>query len=332
MSFPDPSFEARDPQGSFAQAIAVAAGAGLASAILFGLSAQGSPLSSLLAAAAPMPVMVAGLGFTHWAGLLAALIGALALSLAPSGLLALVYFIALAAPSWHLARLALAPRVMADGTTRWRPLTELTLWAVAIGVLVSTGWVVVVARLAGGDFDAAVDAMAQRLGPAIERFIAASDLPQGVTPYDVAAAMLRALPMAAASSTVSMMLGNLWLAGKVTKTSGLLARPWPDVARELGLPQIALGLLAGGLTMAFLDGFSGQIGWIVAAATFMGFALQGLACAHVLTRGWPQRRTALFALYVTLVVVPWTVLFLGLFGLVDSLFGLRARKFPPSSI
>lgn len=332
MSFPGPSFEARAPQGSFAQAIAVALGAGLASALLFALSAQGALLPSLLAAIAPMPLMAAALGFSHWTGLLAGLIGGLGLSLTSTGLQAVLYFGALAAPSWHLARLALDVRTGPDGAPRWRPLSELALWGVAIGVMVSVGWVMIVARSAGGDFDAALDAMAKKLAPALDQFVASGDMPPGVTMHNVAVAMLRALPVAAAGSTVTMMLGNLWLAGRVTRLSGLLARPWPNVAREFGLPRIGLALLAGGMTLAFLDGFGGQIGWILTAATFMGFALQGLAAAHVLTLGWPQRRTALFALYVTLVVVPVAPAFVGLFGVADSLFGLRARKSPPSSI
>lgn len=157
-------------------------------------------------------------------------------------------------------------------------------------------------------------------------------MPRGVSAVDLATAMLRALPIAAAASSVVMMLGNLWLAGRVTRLSGLLPRSWPDVAREFGMPRHALGLLAAAMLAAFLDGLAGQLGWIVAAATFMGFALQGLATVHLLTRSWPQRRTALFALYVTLVVAPWAVAFVGLLGVVDALFGLRARKsLPPSN-
>lgn len=332
MSFPGPSPQARDPQGSFAQAMIVAVGAGLASAVLFGLSAQGSLLPSLLAAVAPMPIMAAGLGFTHWAGLLAGLVGGMGLSLSATGLLAALYFAALALPAWHLARLASTPKPGAQGEALWREPAELALWAVAIGVATSIGWIFMVSRGAQGDFDAAVDGLARRLAPALEGLIAGSDLPQGVTVTDVARAMLRALPVAAAGSSVAMMLGNLWLAGRVTRRSGLLARPWPDLAATFGLPRVGLALLAGGLVLGFLDGFPGQLGWIVAAASFMAYVLQGLAAAHVLTRSWPQRRTALFAVYVTLAVIPWAALFVGLLGLADSLFGLRARASSSSRI
>ena len=331
MSSTGPSFEARDPRGSFAQAMAVAIGAGLASALLFGLSAQGALLSSLLAAIAPMPIMAAALGFTHWAGLLAALVGGLGLSVASTGLLAILYFAALAAPAWHLARLAAAPRAGADGALAWRALPELAAWAVGIGIAVALGWIAMVSRATGGDFEAAIDAMAQKLAPALEGLISGAELPKGATSVELARGMLRALPVAAAGSSVTMMLANLWLAGRVTRQSGLLERPWPDTPRDFAMPRAALGLVAGGMVLGFLDGLAGQFGWIVAAASFMGFALQGLAAIHFLTRDWPQRRTALFALYVTLAVIPWAAFFVGLFGLVDSLFGLRARKSSPSS-
>ena len=331
MSSPGPSFEARDPQGSFAQAMAVAIGAGLASALLFGLSAQGALLSSILAAVAPMPIMAAALGFTHWAGLLAALVGALGLSVASTGLLAILYFAALAAPAWHLARLAATPRMGADGALAWRAPSELAAWAVGIAVAVALGWIAMVSRGTSGDFEAAIDAMAQKLAPTLDGLIAGADLPKGVTTVDLARAMLRAMPVAAAGSSVTMMLANLWLAGRVTRQSGLLERPWPDTPRDFAMPRPALGLVAGGMVLGFLDGLPGQFGWIVAAASFMGFALQGLAAIHFLTRDWPQRRTALFALYVTLTVIPWAAFFVGLFGLVESLFGLRARKSSASS-
>lgn len=328
MSNPAPPPDARLAQGSFAQAAVVALGAGLASAALFGLSAQGSLFSALLAAVAPMPVMAAALGFTHWTGLLAGLLGGLGLSAGVSSALALLYFGALAAPAWQLARVASSRRP--DG--EWRSLRELALWAVGAGVLVAVGWIVVVARHAGGDFDAAIEAAAAKLAPAIEEMFSGSEAPKGVTTIEFAAAMLRALPAAAAGSTVSMMLGNLWLAGRVTRVSGLATRPWPDVARDYGMPRVGLALLAGGLALALLDGMAGLVGWILVAATFMGFALQGLATAHVVSRGWAHRRTTLLALYVLLAVIPWTVFFAGLLGVVDSLFGLRARKLPPTSI
>jgi hypothetical protein len=326
MSLTSPPSEAGDPQVSFAQAVAVAIGGGLASALLFGLSAQGSFFSAILAAVAPLPIMAAGLGFTHWAGLLAALVGALGLSTLSSSLLGVLYFGALAGPAWHLARLALQRR-----EAGWRPLPDLALWAVVIGVAVAVMWIAFIARAGGGDFDAALVKMAERLAPMFDGLAGGATLPEGVTAQDVALGVLRMLPLAAAASSVFAMLVNLWLAGRVTAMSGLLARPWPDLPKEFGLPRAALGLLAGGLAFALLDDMPGRVGGVVAAACFAGFVLHGLAVAHFLTRDWPQRTGALGGLYVMMSFIPWAAVAVGLFGIADALFGLRARRSPPPS-
>src|SRR4051794_3321568 len=46
--------------------------AGLASALLFASILSGSPLALVLCLAAPLPIMIVGLGWTHLAGLVAA--------------------------------------------------------------------------------------------------------------------------------------------------------------------------------------------------------------------------------------------------------------------
>lgn len=326
MSLTSPPPEAGDAPVSFAQAVAVAIGGGLASALLFGLSAQGSIFASLLAAVAPLPIMAAGLGFTHWAGLLAALVGALGLSAVSPSLLGVLYFGALAAPAWHLSRLAAQRRA-----TGWRPLSNLALWAVVIGVAVALMWIAFISRAGGGDFEAALSIMADKLAPLFQRLAGGSTLPEGVTAKDIALGVLRVLPLAAAASSVTAMLVNLWLAGRVTRLSGLLTRPWPDVPKEFGLPRVALGALAGGMLLALFDDPAGRVGGVVAAACFAGFVLQGLAVAHFLTRGWPQRIGALAGLYIMMSFIPWAAVAVGLFGIADALFGLRARRSPPPS-
>ncbi len=55
--------------------IGIALGAGVTSALLFTVTATASSAGLLLAYLAPLPLMIAGLGFSHLAGALAALIG-----------------------------------------------------------------------------------------------------------------------------------------------------------------------------------------------------------------------------------------------------------------
>src|SRR6476660_7402362 len=57
----------------------VGIGAGAAAALLFASVTSGSWLSIPLLYLAPLPIMIAGLGWSHWAAMIAALAGALGL-------------------------------------------------------------------------------------------------------------------------------------------------------------------------------------------------------------------------------------------------------------
>ncbi len=59
------------------QIVLVGLGAGAASALLFASVASGSPLSILLFYLAPLPILIAAIGWSHWAALIAALAAAL---------------------------------------------------------------------------------------------------------------------------------------------------------------------------------------------------------------------------------------------------------------
>src|ERR1700674_2761245 len=69
----------RDSSG-MVQIVLIAVGAGLASALLFASLLSGSLLAILLCCLAPLPVLIAAIGWTHWAGLVAATIGAAGLA------------------------------------------------------------------------------------------------------------------------------------------------------------------------------------------------------------------------------------------------------------
>src|SRR5665647_2621423 len=57
---------------------AIGIGAGAAAALLFASVTSGSWISILLFYLAPLPIMIAGIGWSHWAALTAAVTGALA--------------------------------------------------------------------------------------------------------------------------------------------------------------------------------------------------------------------------------------------------------------
>ena len=58
------------------QIVLVGIGAGAAAALLFASVASGSMLATLLFYLAPLPILIAALGWSHWAALIAAAVAA----------------------------------------------------------------------------------------------------------------------------------------------------------------------------------------------------------------------------------------------------------------
>src|SRR5258708_8617343 len=84
--------------------------AGAAAALLFASVTSGSLLSILLPYLAPLPIMIAGLGWSHWAALTGALTGALALMLVFGGVVFVVFLAGVGLPAWWFSYLAMLAR------------------------------------------------------------------------------------------------------------------------------------------------------------------------------------------------------------------------------
>lgn len=309
---------------------AVAFGAGLASALLFVVSTRGSSLAMALAYFSPLPLMIAAAGFSFPAALVGALAGAALLVYTAQLPFGLGYFLGFAGPALLLAALLQAPLASRDSASpapRFMTPGALlaTIILLAIGVA-GLGVVVLVTHYHG--FDAALTAILKRLGPALDEL--ASSL-RPVAPDLEADKIKRLLVMSApagvAASQTLLLAVNLWLAARTIEISGRLQRPWPTLPENLALPRLVapVFLLAAGLS--FKGGLIGVLGGAVAAATGFGLALHGLAALHGLTRDNRFRGAWLSGLYAAVLVLePWSVVVLAVFGVVDSAFSLRARK------
>ncbi|HVY56863.1 MAG TPA: DUF2232 domain-containing protein, partial [Xanthobacteraceae bacterium] len=93
-----------------AQILLIGIGAGAATALLFAAVASGSLLSVLLFYLAPLPIMIAGLGWSHWAALVAALVSASGLAVVFGPFFLFAVLVAVGLPAWWLAYLALLAR------------------------------------------------------------------------------------------------------------------------------------------------------------------------------------------------------------------------------
>src|SRR5262245_4902839 len=105
------------------QIILVGLGAGAASALLLAAPiASGSVLSFFLLYFWPLPIMIAALGWTHWAGLVAGFGAAAALGSLFGVLSFAGVLLAMAMPAWLLAYLVLLARPARDPSgLEWYP-------------------------------------------------------------------------------------------------------------------------------------------------------------------------------------------------------------------
>src|SRR3974377_523340 len=90
-------------------------GAGAAAALLFASVTSGTWLSIPLFYLAPLPVLIAGLGWSHWAALAAALTGALALGATFGAIFILAFLATVGLPAWWLAFLSISARPAGHG-------------------------------------------------------------------------------------------------------------------------------------------------------------------------------------------------------------------------
>ena len=312
--------------------LGIGAGAGFVSALLFAVVTTGNPLAIILYLVAPLPVLLAALGWNHRAGLAAAVAGTCMVGLAFSIPAGLLYLLSVAGPAWWFGYLVLLARTEGS-TTEWYPLGRLLLWMVAISsVLTFVG-----ALMLATDYDAFV-AQFERVIGLIEQinpntFEGVGPEGRTQTTKDLALLIATVAPPLSAAISVGSSVLLVWLAAKIVGKSGRLPRPWPQISL-VELPRSGLMVLGAALlASAVLTGFGGLLARSVGAAALMAYGLQGLAVIHVLTKSVSGRTGILFAVYFTFLVFGWPFLLYAMAGIADSLFGLRARKLagaPPS--
>ena len=106
------------------QIFLIGVGAGAAAALLFASVASGSPLAVVLFYLAPLPILIAALGWSHYAALVAALAAAASLAAVFNSTLFIAFLIGIGLPAWWLGYLALLARPVANapggiGATRF---------------------------------------------------------------------------------------------------------------------------------------------------------------------------------------------------------------------
>jgi hypothetical protein len=299
------------------QLVLVGLGAGAAAALLFASVASGSIAAVILFYLAPLPIAIAALGWGHLSGLIAAAVATTVVAL-----LSGIFFIAvpvIAFGAWWLGYLALLARPAGNGgggALEWYPMGRLALWAALLGTLVVAAAV--------PNFGTDQESLQAALRKTYERIL------RDQTLIDI---LVVAVPPAAAVFSTVTNLFNLWLAARIVRISGRLARPWPDLA-ALSLPPLSAGLLAAAIAGSFLPDLAGVLFGAFAASLLMAFAVLGFAVLHAITRGMGSRAIVLAGVYGLTIVFGWPVLAMSLLGLAEIVLNIRGRvarkRGPPS--
>jgi hypothetical protein len=310
----------------------VGLGAGAAAALLFASATAGSWLSIILFYLAALPIMIAGLGWSHWAAMVAAISGAGAVGALFGSMPLFTFLVGVGIPAWWLSYLTLLARPVAtapgnlpaaaNDALEWYPVGRLVAWAAVMAPI----FVVVVLILAFGiDADGYRAAMTKTIAEALSRFFAENPELSKASSERLVAFLVAITPPTAAVGTTIISVVNLWLAARVVSFSGRLKRPWPDLS-AITFPKMLISALAIALVLNVAGGMLGIIALVFSSTLMLAFALVGLAVLHTVTRGLTGRPFMLGSVYISAPLLSgWPILAFALIGVGETAFDLRAR-------
>jgi hypothetical protein len=311
------------------QVILIGIGAGAASALLFASVVSGSALSILLFYVASLPILITTIGWSSLAGLIAAAFAAIGLGIAIDWRFTIAFTLGVGAPAWWLGYLAMLARPGepdANGNPseiEWYPAGRLILWTAILGGL-GVAILIPYLGLDKATFESALRTSFQRMLRAQTSADGSLQIPGVKDPKALLDLLVTFMPLAAAMLGTIVHMFNLWLAGRIVRTSGRLRRTWPDLPL-MEFPPAAAGMVAVALAASFLPDIIGVIGGVFAVALLTAYGALGLAVVHAITRGTNGRLFILIAVYLLIVFQGWPILLFSLLGLIDTGADIRGR-------
>jgi hypothetical protein len=312
----------------------IAIAAGCASALMFASISSGALISLLLFYLAPLPLMLAAIGWGPAGAAIGGVLAGGALGLIFSLPYLVAFLLAVALPAWWLGRLVLlgrpitAPASTGPGASaeavEWYPVGRLLLWIAAFAALTTVSALLTL----GTDSETIIAGLRHGLGRIMQMPSAPAESTQIID------ALATIAPAAAAIIAMMTLTLNVWIAAYVTSASGRLRRPWP-VLRDVSMPPMTLVALFVALALCFTGGLLALLAQIVTAALMLGYALTGFAVLHTVTLGIKSRGVVLSFAYALVLVFGWPVIAIIALGIADAFFGIRQRylqrKPPPLS-
>jgi len=321
------------------QFVVIGISAGAAAALLFASVTSGAWLSIPLFYLAPLPIMIAGLGWSHLAALIAAITGAAALGIVFGAMFLLAFLTSAGVPAWWLSYLGMLARPVGgngqEPKLEWYPVGRLVMWAAILAALV----VIAAIPNFGTDAESFRSGLRGALSTMMRAQSGASlDAPlsiPGVNKIDrLIDFLVSIIPPAAAVLATITNLFNLWLAAHVVRFSGRLARPWPQLS-AMRFPPLLTSALALAIALSFADGIVGVVAGVTSASLLMAYGALGFAVLHEITRGTNSRPFVLGGAYVIVLMVGWLILAVCLLGVLDTFIDVRgrvARKRNPTAL
>jgi hypothetical protein len=288
--------------------------AGIASAFLLAGAVAPSYMAMLLIASASLPVLIAGLGWSNIASIVAVITGAAVISVMSGPLAAFSATLTSLAPAaWiaHLSNLARPAEEIGgpEGRLAWFPLADILFQVAAMVavVLVILGYVMGYGPELSGELVDSFVSILKESNP---------DLTLDPASLAEMKSLMRVLlPLVQGATWVAILFGMYYVARGIVALSGRAKRPRDDVPAQLRMPRTGLYTFGIGIALTFLPAPYDLVGWVIAGSYGAGFILSGFALMHFLTRGKPWRPIAIWLAYVTVILFTVPIIFFLVFGL-----------------
>ncbi|MCK5621304.1 MAG: DUF2232 domain-containing protein [Alphaproteobacteria bacterium] len=294
----------------------LSAAAGVASAVLYGVT-PGSPLGAMLAAVlVAAALFMAGLGLGTMAGATASAVGVLAAMAIHGPVSGATFALSFGVPVAILVRQAMLSRSV-DGETEWYPTGLLAATLTIIGLGMALAYTAILPTLG------VLEQAEALLRTFAESFAASSDEITVEELMDQIKWVMRLLPGMLTGFWMLALLAGGALAQTVLERMQRNLRPRPDFA-GMRLPNWMAAVAA--VTMAgamFVPDPAGLYAVSMAFAACFGFLMQGLAVVHAFNRKIRGGMILLVIFYLLVFVPVWPAMLLVLLGAVEQFAGFR---------